>query len=277
MYNLTVRGHDLTGGYSITDLPAKIKEAGIENVQLALGMSFPKLASGKENLSPGFGTFIKNEFMKSGVQIAILSCYINMIHPNQDTREELLQKFEAYVQYAKYFGASMVASETGNVLPEIVFTEQNFTEGAFELAVESIQRLVKCGEKYGILVGIEPGLNHPIYSVERMNQLIQRIDSDYLGVVLDATNLITAANYQQQTTILKQAFELFGEKIAAIHLKDFVIEAGKVIPAAVGEGLMDIEGMLEIINTHKPLINIVLEETKNEKISRARELIAKFK
>ncbi|MGC6767991.1 sugar phosphate isomerase/epimerase family protein [Enterococcus sp. LJL51] len=277
MYNLTVRGHDLTGGYSITDLPAKIKEAGIENVQLALGMSFPKLASGKENLSPGFGTFIKNEFMKSGVQIAILSCYINMIHPNQDTREELLQKFEAYVQYAKYFGASMVASETGNVLPEIVFTEQNFTEEAFELAVESIQRLVKCGEKYGILVGIEPGLNHPIYSVERMNQLIQRIDSDYLGVVLDATNLITAANYQQQTTILKQAFELFGEKIAAIHLKDFVIEAGKVIPAAVGEGLMDIEGMLEIINTHKPLINIVLEETKNEKISRARELIAKFK
>ncbi|MBL1225125.1 sugar phosphate isomerase/epimerase family protein [Enterococcus sp. BWR-S5] len=274
MYNLTVRGHDISGNHSFTALPEKIKAVGIGNVQLALGMSFPELPSGKENISPGFGTFMKNTFMKQDVQIAILSCYINMIHPNEEIREEVLQKFESYLKYAKYFGASMVASETGNVLEEIIYTEKNFTEAAFEKAVVSIQRLVNCGEKYGMMVGIEPGLNHPIYSVEKMHDLVQRIDSDYLGVILDATNLITADNYQKQTEILQQAFDLFGEKIVAIHLKDFIIEDEKVVPTAVGEGLMDVQGMLEIINKNKPLINIVLEETKDEKIAQAKKLIA---
>lgn len=274
MYNLTVRGHDISGNHSFTALPEKIKAVGIGNVQLALGMSFPELPSGKENISPGFGTFMKNTFMKQDVQIAILSCYINMIHPNEEIREEALQKFESYLKYAKYFGASMVASETGNVLEEIIYTEKNFTEEAFEKAVVSIQRLVNCGEKYGMMVGIEPGLNHPIYSVEKMHTLVQRIDSDYLGVILDATNLITVDNYQKQTEILQQAFDLFGEKIVAIHLKDFIIEDEKVVPTAVGEGLMDVQGMLEIINKNKPLINIVLEETKDEKIAQAKKLIA---
>ncbi|WP_321387957.1 sugar phosphate isomerase/epimerase family protein [uncultured Enterococcus sp.] len=274
MYNLTVRGHDISGNHSFTALPEKIKAVGIGNVQLALGMSFPELSSGKENISPGFGTFMKNTFMKQDVQIAILSCYINMIHPNEEIREEALQKFESYLKYAKYFGASMVASETGNVLEEIIYTEKNFTEEAFEKAVVSIQRLVNCGEKYGMMVGIEPGLNHPIYSVEKMHDLVQRIDSDYLGVIMDATNLITVDNYQKQTEILQQAFDLFGEKIVAIHLKDFIIEDEKVVPTAVGEGLMDVQGMLEIINKNKPLINIVLEETKDEKIAQAKKLIA---
>lgn len=273
MYNLTVRGHDISGSHSYEVLPEKIRNAGIKNVQLALGMSFPELPSGKENLSPGFGTYMKNTFMKQGVQIAILSCYINMIHPDEETREEALQKFESYLKYAKYFGASMVASETGNVLEEIIYTEKNFTEEAFEKAVISIQRLVDCGEKYGMMIGIEPGLNHPIYSVEKMHQLVQRIDSDYLGVILDATNLITVDNYTEQTKILQQAFDLFGEKIVAIHLKDFVVEDGKIIPTAVDEGLMDVKGMLDIIGRNKPLINIVLEETKDEKITQAKKLI----
>ncbi|WP_086347876.1 sugar phosphate isomerase/epimerase family protein [Candidatus Enterococcus clewellii] len=273
MYNLTVRGHDISGNHTYTELPEKIKAVGISNVQLALAMSFPELPSGKEHLSPGFGTYMKNTFMKQEVQIAILSCYINMIHPDEVIREEALQKFESYLKYAKYFGASMVASETGNVLEEIIYTEKNFTEEAFEKAVVSIQRLVDCGEKYGMMVGIEPGLNHPVYSVEKMNVLVQRIDSDYLGVILDATNLITADNYKDQTKILQEAFDLFGEKIVAIHLKDFVIEEGKIVPTAVGEGLMDVKGMLDIINKNKPLINIVLEETKDEKIAQAKKLI----
>ncbi|KAF1297466.1 AP endonuclease [Enterococcus sp. JM4C] len=276
MYNLTVRGHDLSGlqSHNRMDLPAKIRKVGIHNVQLALAMSFPEIPSGKEHLSPGFGTYIKNSFMQEEVQIAILSCYINMIHPNEEVREEVLQKFESYLKYAKYFGASMVASETGNVLEEIVYTEKNFTSEAFEQAVTSIQRLVAYGEKVGMMVGIEPGLNHPVYSVEKMNEVVQRIDSEYLGVILDATNLITAENYADQVSILQQAFTLFGEKIVAIHLKDFVIEDGKVVPTAVGEGLMDVKGMLEVINQNKPLINIVLEETKDEKIAQAKQYIA---
>jgi sugar phosphate isomerase/epimerase len=275
MFNLTVRGHDLTGHFSIETLPPKIKAMGISNVQLALPISFPELPSQPENLSPGYGTYVKNEFANSDIQIAILSCYINIIHPDLAIRETLLQKFESYVKHAKYFGASMVATETGNVLPEIRYTEENFTKEAFNLALASINRLVQCAERHHTLIAIEPGLNHPIYSVDKMAELIQLIDSDFMGVILDATNLITAENYLAQKEIVAEAFQRFGNKIIAIHLKDFIVVDDKIIPTNLGTGLMDMTGILEIISHHKPYINIVMEETKDKAIISARQLIQK--
>lgn len=56
------------------------------------------------------GAAIKRELAKEDVQVGILSCYINMIHPDLEIREQLLQKFESYLRHARYFGAAMVAS-----------------------------------------------------------------------------------------------------------------------------------------------------------------------
>ena len=75
------------------------------------------------------------------------------------------------------FGASMVASETDVFCRKSNIRKKNFTDEAFAEAVSVIRRLVKAGEKYQMMVGIEPGLNHPVYSLERVEQLIQAVDS----------------------------------------------------------------------------------------------------
>ncbi|MDR3242291.1 MAG: sugar phosphate isomerase/epimerase [Lactobacillaceae bacterium] len=273
MYNLTVRGHDVSGQITPAELATQINAYGIKNVQLALNKSFPDLPSKKDDLSPGIGTFIKNEFAQAGVQIAILSCYINMIHPDEKIRERLLQQFEAYVAHAKYFGASMVASETGSVSVDFNYTEENFTPEVFEQTVSSVKRIVKCGEKNNMLIGIEPGLNHPIYSIEKTKALLDQIDSPYLGIVLDMTNLITAHNYTEQVSLLQRAFDSFGQQIVAIHLKDFIVVNEKIKPVPLGEGLMDVAGLLAVIKDHKPLIYVVLEQTTDEYIPKAKILI----
>lgn len=273
MTQLAVRGHDLTTGATLEELPQQIAAKGIQQVQLALGISFPYLPSGKEQLNPGMGTHTKQLFAAENIQIAILSCYINMIHPDEEQRELLLQKFEAYIKHAKFFGASMVASETGCVLPEIRYTEENFTESAFQSVVASVKRLAAAGAVHNTLVAIEPGLNHPIYSIERMQALLEAVDSEFIGVILDATNLITAETYLQQKELVADAFAAFGEKIVAVHLKDFIIQNNTVVPVGVGQGVMDIAGILGIINQHKPYITIVLEETKDAAIDTAKQLI----
>lgn len=269
MLNLTIRGHDLSGVQTIQELAEKTTEQGIKTLQLALGLSFPDMASGRKEINPGMGNYIKQVLAEKGVTVGILSCYINMIHPDLEVREELLLKFERYLQFANSFGASMVASETGCVLPEIQYTEQNFTDEAFAEAVMSIRRLVKAGEKYGMMVGIEPGLNHPVYSLSRVKELIQTIDSDYLGIILDPTNLITAENHQEQATLVKEAFASFGEKIVAVHLKDYQIQEKKVIPTDLGKGLIEAEKIIQIIEEYRPYSYVVLEETKDQAISQA--------
>ncbi|HIB3152858.1 TPA: sugar phosphate isomerase/epimerase family protein [Enterococcus faecium] len=273
MLNITIRGHDLSQVQTIEDLAEKTKEQGIHTLQLALGLSFPEMSSGANEINSGMGNYVKRVLEKQEVSVGILSCYINMIHPDLTIREELLTKFEQYLHYASSFGASMVASETGCVLPEIQYTEENFTDEAFAEAVSVIRRLVKAGEKYQMMVGIEPGLNHPVYSLARVEQLIQAVDSDYLGIILDPTNLITSTNYQEQVQLVEEAFERFGEKICAVHLKDFRVEQEKIVPVNLGDGVIEYTKIKEIIKKNCPYLYVVLEETKNDGIRYGRSLL----
>ena len=273
MLNITIRGHDLSQVQTIEDLAEKTKEQGIHTLQLALGLSFPEMSSGANEINSGMGNYVKRVLEKQEVSVGILSCYINMIHPDLTIREELLTKFEQYLRYAPSFGASMVASETGCVLPEIQYTEENFTDEAFAEAVSVIRRLVKAGEKYQMMVGIEPGLNHPVYSLERVEQLIQAVDSDYLGIILDPTNLITSTTYQEQVQLVEEAFERFGEKICAVHLKDFRVEQEKIVPVNLGDGVIEYTKIKEIIKKNRPYLYVVLEETKDDGIRYGRSLL----
>jgi sugar phosphate isomerase/epimerase len=273
MLNLTIRGHDLSGVKTVQELAGQTKKQGVHNLQLALGMSFPDMPSGAGNLNPGMGAAFKRELARADVQVSILSCYINMIHPDPEIRERLLQKFEGYLRHARHFGAAMVASETGCVLPEIQYTEDNFTDAAFADLVGVIRRLVKAGEEAGMLVGIEPGLNHPLYSLERVEQLLAAVESDHLGIIFDPSNLITSEDYQDQVALVERAFDSFGDKIVAVHLKDFKVEAGQIIPVNLGEGLIDYAAIAAIIAKHKPLSYVVLEETKDGHIGEALKLL----
>lgn len=273
MLNITIRGHDLSEVQTIEDLAEKTKEQGIHTLQLALGLSFPEIPSGANEINSGMGNYVKRVLEKQEVTVGILSCYINMIHPDLTIREELLTKFEQYLRYASSFGASMVPSETGCVLPEIQYTEENFTDEAFAEAVSVIRRLVKAGEKYQMMVGIEPGLNHPVYSLARVEQLIQAVDSDYLGIILDPTNLITSSDYQEQVQLVEEAFERFGEKICAVHLKDFRVEQEKIVPVNLGDGVIEYTKIKEIIKKNRPYLYVVLEETKDDGIRYGRSLL----
>ncbi|WP_183539133.1 TIM barrel protein [Lactovum miscens] len=263
MFDFTIRGHDLSSVSTFEELALQTQNYGAESLQLALGVSFPDFPSGAENLNPGMGNKIEKILARKGIDIAILSCYINIIHPNIEEREKLLHKFETYVKYAKFFGASLVATETGGVFPEIKFTEKNYTEKVFQETVKVIKRLVKCGEKNGILIGIEPGLNHPVHSLDKVVRLINEVDSENLSIVLDPTNLINADTWQSQVELVDEALRLFGDKIGAFHIKDFIITNGIIKPVNLFNGLMKAEEILKKISKRSPGSIIVLEETKD--------------
>ncbi|NWO00517.1 sugar phosphate isomerase/epimerase family protein [Tetragenococcus halophilus] len=276
MYNLTMRGHDLSNVDTPEDLALKMQNLGIKNIQLALNISFPEMNTSGYGINPGMGTYFKNLLAKHDIQIGLLSCYSNLIHPDRHKREEILLKFESYLKHANFFGASMVASETGSVIPELGYSEDNFDERVFEELIEVIQRLALKGEEYGSLVAIEAGLNHPLYSIKKTKQLIQAVDSDYLGIILDPTNLITAKNHESMVEVVEEAFAQYGSKICAFHLKDYIVKEDQIIPVSLGKGCIKYQEILKIIEKYTPYCYIVLEETKEQDVLSARELIENF-
>ncbi|MDM5327888.1 sugar phosphate isomerase/epimerase family protein [Neobacillus sp. CF12] len=261
MLNIGIRAHDIEN-LPLEELVQEIASKGLTSVQLALGKSLSNVNTEVGSLSPGLARYVGSMFSKYNVQIAVLGCYFNMIHPDLVERKKGIERFKEHIRFARDFGCSIVATETGNVNPEIFYTEENFKERPFLEVVESVRELVKEAEKFGVIVGIEAGVNHPVYSPKVMKRLLDSINSNNLQVILDPVNLLTIDTYQNQEEIFQEAMDLFGDRVVILHAKDFIIENNQLVPTAVGKGLLNYEYILNVLKEKKPYINILLEETK---------------
>jgi len=272
MMNLGIRAHDLNSK-SLEGLAKEAAANGFSAIQLALAKSFPDLNLKRGSLSTGLGAHINGAFYQSGVQIAVLGCYINMIHPLQEIRQQELERFKEHLRYARDFGCSIVGTETGNVNEVIEYTEENFTEEAFQKVALSVKELVAEAEKFGVIVGIEGGINHPIHTPERMRRLLDIIYSNNLQVIYDPVNFITLDNCNNQEKLFQEAIELFGDRIAIVHLKDFMIEAGKIITVPVGKGILDYEKLFTMLKKSKPYMYYLMESTVDPHIEESAKFI----
>lgn len=210
--NIGIRAHDIDDP-SIENVVNIIANKGLSSVQLALGKSLKDINSELGSLSPGFAQKIRRVFDKQDIQIAVLGCYFNMIHPDQTERRKGMERFKEHLRFARDFGCSIVGTETGNVHAEIVYTEENFTEQPFLEVVESVKELVEEAERFGVIVGIEGGINHPIHTPERMKRLLDLVPSNNLQVIYDPANFISMNNYLVQEGVIREAFELFGDRM----------------------------------------------------------------
>ncbi|MFF2449218.1 sugar phosphate isomerase/epimerase family protein [Neobacillus sp. NPDC058068] len=272
--NLGIRAHDIDN-QSLEKLVKKISDKGLTSIQLALNKSFPDMNTATGSLSPGFAQHIRRSLREQDIQIAVLGCYINMIHPDQTERSKALERFKEHIRFARDFGCSIVGTETGNVNAEIAYTVENFKEKPFFEVVESVRELVAEAEKFGVIVGIEAGVNHPIYSSKVMKRLLDSVDSNNLQVIFDPVNLLTIETYQNQEEIFQEAFDLFGDRIVILHAKDFIVEDNMVKTVAVGQGILNYNFVLNYIKKKKPFINILMESTQEPYIDGSIEYLKK--
>lgn len=268
MINIAFRGHDVPDVHSFEDLGKKLQDYGASGVQLALPVQFPEI-SDPGQLSPGLGQYCRQSLGKYGIVISVLGCYGNIIHPDIHIREQVLARFESYLDYARFFGAPIVATETGSYFetPNRV-CKRNFTQEAYELTRGVIEKLVERAECTGTIVGIEPGINHPIFSIERTLQLLEDIPSRYLGIVFDPTALVYRDNFRKQDVFIQQAFDSFADSIVAVHACDYRVDSlqEQVIRCNNGEGILNTELLLQKVNEYRPYIPVVFEQTRAEAI-----------
>lgn len=263
------RAHDLTRAHTPDELGAACEEQGVRYVQLALAKSFPQMVSGAGEISPGMGAHVRRALAAHDVEVAVMGCYFNMIDADLAAREQGIRKFEAYLSCARSFGCGIVASETGSVDPKFRYTEENFTDEAFREAADVIGRLVAHAERVGAVVGIEPGVNHPIHDVETCARLVESVGgSPALGFILDPTALITPALADSQLDITCSMLKAFPERIVATHLVDYRIEGGELVRCNLGEGQMDVASVLGAVLSAKPHGHVLTEFTEDEAIGR---------
>ncbi|MCS2608646.1 sugar phosphate isomerase/epimerase family protein [Halomonas dongshanensis] len=262
--NIGIRAHDLPK-QPLDELGDTLSMRQLNIIQLALGKSFD-LTPEPGFITPGLANHIRRSFSDKEVRIAVLGCYVNIIHPDRQQRKQALSLFKEHLKYARDFGCSIVGTETGNVNAEIVYTEENFTESAFSEMVESVQELVQEAEKFGVIVGIEPGINHPLHSADKVRRLVEAVPSNNLQIIFDPVNLLTSDNYRDQQAILETAIHQWGDKVAVLHAKDFIVEDGKLVFVPLGQGWLDYQLVFDQLIDKKPYIDIIMDEIDAEDI-----------
>jgi sugar phosphate isomerase/epimerase len=254
-----VRAHDF-GKLPADDLARRIAAKGLTCVQLAVSKAIEGLDLKPGDMNPGLAWHVGQAFQRHGVQIAVLGCYINPIHPDPQKRAELLGVFKEHIRFARDFGCSIVGLETGSVNADGSPHPNNHGELAFHQMITSIATLVEEAEKFGVIVCIEGVTSHTVSTPAKMRQVLDTIKSNNLQVIFDPVNLLSIDNYKDQDRVMKESFDLFGDRIAIIHAKDFKVEGSTLRQIRTGQGDLNYKLLLGWIKARKPEISILLEE-----------------
>lgn len=259
------RAHDF-GKFSVVEMARRIGERDVDSIQLALTKAITDFKYDLGMLSPGLAKYIKETFQRQGLSIAVLGCYVNIAHPDKLERGILLEKFKEHIRYSRDFGCSIIGTETGSVNHDYSFNPENHGEAALQTLIDSVRALVKEAERFGVIVGIEGVTSHIVNTPERMKIVLDTIDSNNLQVIFDPVNFLSIENYKQQDEMMEKSFKLFGDRIAIIHAKDFIIEDNQMKTVEAGKGLLNYNILMKLIKSHKPYIEILLENAKVETI-----------
>lgn len=267
-----VRGHDVEHS-SLDSLFGNIHKQGFYCTQLALSKAVKEFKVNNGVMTPGLAFYIRELCIRNNVDVAVLGCYLNLANPNKEQLAKTQNTYKAHIRFASLVGAGMVGTETGAVNEEYSFTPDNHTDEALKTFIEGLIPVVEYAEKMGVIIAIEPVYKHIVCDFKRARKVLDAVNSPNLQLIFDPVNVIYAGNYERQDEIIREAFELCGEDICCMHLKDFVVDNGEVKSVISGRGLLNYPLLMSYVKTYKPFVHCLLEDTKPDNAAEAKHFV----
>ena len=240
-------------------------EQGFACGHLALSKVISEYPVDDGALTPGYALYLKKLFAKNELDIAVLGCYLNLANPNPESLNKIRKRYLTHIRFASLLDVGVVGTETGAVNEEYKFEERNHSEEALDIFIHNVRPVVEYAEKMGVIFAIEPVYKHIVCNPKRARRVLDEINSPNLQLDI--------SNYKNRDEIIEEAMELLGDDIAMIHIKDFVVEDGKLVSVAAGTGEMNYTKIMKFIRERKPYVHVTLENTVPENAVAAREYI----
>lgn len=269
---LGIRLHDIEKAPLERRLQIAQKQ-GFRCGHLALSKVISEYSVADSALTPGFACYLKNLFSKAEIDIAVLGCYLNLANPNEESLRKNQARYLAHIRFASLLGAGVVGTETGAVNEAYQYEEKNHSEEALGIFIDNLRPVVEYAEKMGVIFAIEPVFKHIVWNPERARRVLDAISSPNLQIIFDPVNLLDISNYKDREKIIGEAIAILGDDIAVVHIKDFVVEDGKLISVAAGTGEMDYGDIIRFVKREKPYIHVTLENTNPGNAEAARAYI----
>lgn len=249
-----IRAHDVFES-GLENICKKCKNNGISYLQLVLEKTVEGFEYGK--FSKEYAKKIKSQLGET--KIAVLGSYVNLSSSNENELKEAMLKFKEKIKYASILKPGVVGSETG-FFGTSLSDNENESERAYLHLLKNVKELVRYAEKFGVNIGIEGVHCFVINTPEKMSRLLSDINSKNLKVIFDPVNYISINNFEKQDEMIKKSFELFADKMAVFHMKDFVVTDGKIKNVVPGKGILNYKLIFEKFKEYNLDIPVISEE-----------------
>ena len=273
-----IRLHDVNAGLApelqtMERRAEKAREEGFSCVHLAFSKVIKGVTFDDCALTEGLAMYARRVFARHELDVAVLGCYLNLAHPDRAKRREIQSRYYGHIRVAALMGAGVVGTETGAPNAAYKTDANTHTAEALDTFVRGLAPVVECAEHYGVTVAIEPVWKHIVYDADRAAQVLGAIRSHNLRIILDPVNLLYPGNVGRREQVIGDAIEKLGDKVAVVHLKDYVPAGDDLKSVAAGTGEMDYTQILRFMKERKPYIQATLENTANDTAAASREFL----
>lgn len=270
---LFIRAHDL-GVKGIDQVVDKLNYYGLDGVQLVAYKVLDGVTYTKDGITPQIATEVGNKLAQAGKTIPLVGAYFNPVHSNSAKVQLSQDVFRSYVDVLDHLGADCVGSETGSFNDDKwTYHPQNRTDEALQTVIETFGGLAKYAQQQNKYIAMEGAFGHVCYSPERLKQAVDAINMPNVKIIFDLYNYLDISNVQERYDILRRGLQLFGKNITVFHIKDCVVQDGKLVQCPVGKGIFDYDQILQQIYKVQPEANLVFEGTVGDDIASSVEFI----
>ena len=234
--NIGIRLHDTLPG-TLRERLGYAAEQGFGCVQLAMGKAVPgfRMDLAPALLTEALAGEVKAEFQRAGIECAVLGCYLKLAQEDEEEARRVREIYLAHLRFAAMIGARCVGTETPPASgPE---GEACRSEAHFKLFIDRALPVVRAAEEFGVTLAIEPVCSHIVHDAARAERMLEELNSERAGIILDAVNLIDSAHAGQADAVVRDAVARLGEKACVLHMKDYVPQPGAPRPRPVACGL----------------------------------------
>ena len=272
---LMIRAHDL-GVKGESNVAAAVKKNFLDGVQLVVYKCTEDVKYDSGMITPSRAKEIGEVLKENSVEVALIGAYFNPVHPNTEKIDRGVSVFKDYLDVAENLGCDFVGSETGSYNGDPwIYHPMNHSDEALDRVVKIFSDLANYAAEHHKYIAMEGAFGHVCHTPERLAEAVHRIGRPNIRIIFDLYNYLDISNVDQAYDILDRGLALFKNKILLFHIKDFVIEDGKLKQCGVGKGVLDFDIILRKIHAHNPDAILVLEGTTGDDIGYAVSFLRK--
>jgi len=258
---------------TVEELAFRIGEMELHSVVLS---SYPGLDLDPERPSAEHCRRVKSAFAQAGVEIAAVSGYSNLLHPDRATREDIHRRFIGGMRLCEGIGAPMLCTETGTFHPrdEWEWSPSNATEQAMEHLVDAVRPLAEEAGRSGIVLGFEPYVMNVVHSPQRAVEFMRRLAMPNAKLVADPAGMLTQLTLGAQKALLPEMFRCIAPYIGLVHVEDCRPDPeGHFRWLGAGEGEIDYALFMDLLADCGYDGPYILEHLTMERIPGSRDFV----